>query len=487
MRKTFEVQYELGALPIEKIKINTKSRHELPPVLVALQNIYCDKEISEKIFKLMWDKLCAGKKKTGRPGLNLWQILVLGIVRLTQDLDYDMLHDQVNNHRRLREMMGIESDYGFKRIELEYQNIVDNVKLMDEELLEQINGIIVSCGHKLFKKKEDELLSVKSDTYALESNVHFPTDYNLLGDSGRKCCDVIESMLENGLLQGNWRKLKDWHRKLKNGMRNVGEISRKGGKDKEARLKKAVSQYLNIARHFEDKVTGVLNMDFTSEDMLASLISLVYFQKMLRRHIDLLERRVIKGEKIEHSEKIFSIFETYTEWISKGKQNPNVELGKKILISADQFGLIIDYKIAEKEADSEMYLPLADRLINRFGEKGIASLSTDRGFYNKENKELASLYIGQIIQPKRGKKNQREVEEEKAPKFKKLKYRHSAIESNINELEHKGLNRCPDKGRRGFGRYVGLGVMAYNLQRIGKGLIVRKRQKEEELLHKKAA
>jgi len=399
MRKTFEIQYELGARPIEEIKINTKSRHELPPVLLCLQNIYCDKEVNEKIFKVMWDKLCAGKKKTGRPGLNLWQILVLGIVRLCQDLDYDMLHDQVNNHRALREMMGIESDYGFKRIELEYQNIVDNVKLLDEELLAQINQIIVvSYGHKVFKKKEDEQLSVKTDTYALESNVHFPADYNLLWDSGRKCCDVIKDMLEDELLHGGWRKLKDWRKKLKNAMRTVGEISRKGGKNKESRLKQAVEDYLVIARNFEVKVTEVLNIELTSEKILMSLIRLEYFKKMLSKHIDLLERRIIKGETIEHSEKIFSIFETYTEWISKGKQNPNVELGKRILISTDQWGLIIDYKIAEKEADSEMYLPLVDRLTNRFGNNAIGSLSTDKSFYSKVNKGLASLYIDQVIE-----------------------------------------------------------------------------------------
>ena len=64
---------------------------------------------------------------------------------------------------------------------------------------------------------------VKSDTYALESNVHFPTDYNLLRDSGRKSCDVIESMRESGLLQGNWRKLKDWYRKIKNNRRDQKE------------------------------------------------------------------------------------------------------------------------------------------------------------------------------------------------------------------------------------------------------------------------
>lgn len=424
----------------------------------------------------MWNKLCSGKKKTGRPGLNLWQILILGIVRLTQDLDYDMLHDQVNNHRTLREMLGIESDYGFKRIELEYQNIVDNVKLMDEELLQQINEIIVSYGHKLFKKKEDEQLEVKTDSYVLESNVHFPTDYNLLWDSGRKCCDVIKYMLEDQLLQGNWRKLKDWRKKLKNAMRTVGEISRKGGKNKEVRLKEAVLEYLVIARHFEAKVTGVLNTELTSEEMLASLIRLEYFKEMLSMHIDLLERRIIKGETIEHSEKIFSIFETYTEWISKGKQNPNVELGKKILVSTDQCGLIIDYKIAEKEADSEMYLPLIDRLISRFGDKAIAALSTDKGFYSKDNKEMASLYIGKVIQPKRGKKNKQEEEEEKDPKFKKLKLRHSAVESNINELEHNGLNRCPDKGRRSFGRYVGLGILSCSLHRIGNELLERQKQ-----------
>jgi IS5 family transposase len=486
MRKTFELQYELGARPIEEIKINTKSRHELPPVLLSLQNIYCNKEVNEKIFKVMWDKLCAGKKKTGRPGLNLWQILVLGIVRLSQDLDYDMLHDQVNNHKTVREMMGIESDYGFKRKELHYQNIVDNVRLLDEELLGQINEIIASYGHKVFKKKDDEQLSVKADTYALESNVHFPADYNLLWDSGRKCCDVIKYMLEDKLLKGNWRKLKDWRKKLKNAMRSVGEISRKGGKNKESRLKQAVIDYLVIARNFEVKVTEVLNIELTSEAVLISLIRLEYFKEMLSKHIDLLERRIIKGETIEHSEKIFSIFETYTEWISKGKQNPNVELGKKILVSTDQWGLIIDYKIVEKEADSELYLPLVDRLTNRFGDKAIGSLSTDKSFYSKANKELSSLYIDQVIQPKKGKKNSQETEEEKDPKFKKLKFRHSAIESNINELEHNGLNRCPDKGRKSFGRYVGLGILSYNLHRIGNELAAQQKQQAEKL-HKKAA
>ena len=50
------------------------------------------------------------------------------------------------------------------------------------------------------------------------------------------------------------------------------------------------------------------------------------------------------------------------------------------------------------------------------------------------------------------------------------------MESNINSLQHHGLDRCPDKGLRGYTRYTGLGVIAYNLHQIGKGIL---RQAEE--------
>jgi hypothetical protein len=40
-------------------------------------------------------------------------------------------------------------------------------------------------------------------------------------------------------------------------------------------------------------------------------------------------------------------------------------------------------------------------------------------------------------------------------------------------LEHHGLDRCPDKGLPGFKRYVGFGVLAYNLHKIGQRLLAR--------------
>jgi len=75
--------------------------------------------------------------------------------------------------------------------------------------------------------------------------------------------------------------------------------------------------------------------------------------------------------------------------------------------------------------------------------------------------------------PKRGKKNPAEVERESDPKFVALRHQHSAVESEINSLEHHGLNRCLDVGLPGYLRYVGFGVMSYNLHVIGRKLLAR--------------
>ena len=86
------------------------------------------------------------------------------------------------------------------------------------------------------------------------------------------------------------------------------------------------------------------------------------YKQLLDKHINLVERRLIKKEVIPHEEKLFSIFEPSTEWITKGKLRPSVQLGKKVNITSDQYHLIVDYQIMEHEADSEIVIQLADRI-----------------------------------------------------------------------------------------------------------------------------
>jgi len=99
---------------------------------------------------------------------------------------------------------------------------------------------------------------------------------------------------------------------------------------------------------------------------------------------------------------------------------------------------------------------------------------------HKDNKWLLQTIVSEVIMPKKGKRTIKETEEEHSPSFKKLKQKHSAIESNINELEHNGLDRCPDKTYHGYKRYISIGIVAHNLHKIGKELLRQQREKEKK-------
>ncbi|WP_430935169.1 hypothetical protein [Saccharicrinis sp. 156] len=119
---------------------------------------------------------------------------------------------------------------------------------------------------------------------------------------------------------------------------------------------------------------------------------------------------------------------------------------------------------------------LAQRI---FASYAVNSWSFDKGFWHKDNKEKLQGNVETLVLLKKGKCNKAEYKEEHSQRFLKLRNKHSAVESNVNELEHRGLDRCPDKGYHNFKRYVSLSVSAYNLRKIGEELIAEMRATEK--------
>jgi hypothetical protein len=481
MRKRFEVQLTLGKTPIEQVVIPLKSRDELPPILAGLQWIFLTAEIKAQIFALLEKKLMAGKKATGRPGLDLWQILVLGVVRLGLDCDYDRLEHLANYDSLLRQILGLSPVRSAEEKPFHYKTLSENVCHLDAELLQQINAMVAQAGRSVFKKKENgpaEPIVAKTDSYVLETNVHFPTDLNLLWDAQRKCIDLAERLAQGRQLEG-WRKAGDWRGKLKGQMRAVSKLSHGGGRNKEERVRAAAGNYLEASERLEAKVfqtwQGLRAQPLELSEII-ELVQLEYFHDALIKQMDLVERRLLREETIPHGEKVFSLFEPHTQWITKGKLFPPVELGHPLLVTTDQHGLILDYERLESWPEVGRAIPVADRLLSRYGEGTIVSLSFDKGFSRQEDRELLELYIPKVIMPKRGKLNRSDEEREGQKEFRALRRKHQAVESDINCLEHHGLNRCLDKGLGGFERYIGLGVLAYNLHKIGGRLLQRQRE-----------
>jgi len=126
----------------------------------------------------------------------------MGVLRLDLNYDYDRLQELLNHHDTVRQMLG--HDDFFDKEPYHLQIIKDNVRLLTPELLEEINQIIVNAGHTLLgKKKENEPLRGRCDSFVVETHVHYPTDINLLYDSVRKIIQLTAQLCDK---QG----LSDW-------------------------------------------------------------------------------------------------------------------------------------------------------------------------------------------------------------------------------------------------------------------------------------
>ena len=149
--------------------------------------------------------------------MDLWHILVLGVVRLGLNCDYDRLEHIANYDTLVRQIMGLPAAFG-SQVSFHHKTISDNVCHFDEALLEKINALVVRDGLEEFKKngKDDPAcrLEVKVDSYVLETNVHYPTDLNLLWDAARKSIEILSQLYERLGLEG-WRKKAYWKRQLK--------------------------------------------------------------------------------------------------------------------------------------------------------------------------------------------------------------------------------------------------------------------------------
>lgn len=490
MRKRFEQQIPLGGLAIGELKINLKSRHELPPILLALQYVFTTPELNEEIFTILEAKVLKGKAVTGRQGMSLWEILVFGVVKLGLNIDYDFLHDLANNHEELRGILG-QGRTDFKPgKEYHYQTLKDNVCLLDEETIQQINTIIVKGAHGLIKKKEEmEVLNlaIKSDSFVVESDIHFPTDLNLLWDCGRKCLDTIRNLQRLEVRPSGWRQLQKRYNKLRRLYRIVSEIHRKKGAKYRSRLVEATKAYLCYARFLAKELAVVFEACYhyiaegnQSIPVVKGIKELRYYEQYLNQHIDLVHRRIILGEQIPHSEKVFSIFEPHVEWNSKGKAGKLVELGHNVLVASDQYHFILYHEVYEQQVDKTRTIAIGRGIAKYYGVAGyhLESISFDRSFFSfPAKKELSKIY-DHVILPKPGKKSVATQQEESAEDYVNRAKKHSTVEANINQLERHGLGICRDKGIDGFKRCVAYGILSYNLHRMGNILRAMRQQKK---------
>jgi len=153
MRNVIKPQLTLGEVDIAEVQFDLRSRDEIPKLLLGLQHIYINPEIKSEVFTVLEGVIPAHiDSHIGRPGMDLWRVLVLGTLRLNCNWDYDKLQEMANNHLTLRRMLGhgvVDKDYTYA-----LQTLKDNIRLFTEDILDRINEIVVKAGHSLVNKKK---------------------------------------------------------------------------------------------------------------------------------------------------------------------------------------------------------------------------------------------------------------------------------------------------------------------------------------------
>jgi IS5 family transposase len=76
---------------------------------------------------------------------------------------------------------------------------------------------------------------------------------------------------------------------------------------------------------------------------------IAHFCALGARVIDQAQRRVLDGEQVPASEKIYSIFEPHTDLIKRGKVRTPVEFGHKVFLAESARGLITQYDVCTKK------------------------------------------------------------------------------------------------------------------------------------------
>lgn len=164
MRKRFELSPELGSLPISEVIIPTKSRDELPLVLLALQTIFVNDTYHQKMFSIVEPVILRDKKQRGREGMSIWEVIVLSVIRLTLNTNYDRLLWIANSDKYVRQLMGIQGDSnGFSCAEKQYSltALKENIGLLKLETIAQINVLVLEVGQGYLKKKTAKRLGLK--------------------------------------------------------------------------------------------------------------------------------------------------------------------------------------------------------------------------------------------------------------------------------------------------------------------------------------
>lgn len=435
------------------------------PQLEQLDRLLDDDEILDLVRGDMARRYPRTRTR-GRPSTPVEVILRMLVVMRLYSWSYEQVEYFVNDSLVLRQ---------FCRLYLgkvpDDTTLIRWANTIGPETVQAINDRVVQLARSLKVTRGRKL---RVDTTAVETNIHFPTDSGLIGDGVR----VVSRLLRRAraALGEAASGLKEAFRSRLRTVRKLSQqlhrIARRKGDEGRAALKAAYSRLIATAKRTAAQGRRVLVTLRGRDDDPAARRLAVRLEEVLprlKRGIVQAERRVLENDPVPSGEKLASLFEPHTQVIPRFKAGKAVEFGRKLRLDEVEGGIVSGYAILDRGGGQDQP-HLANSLVNHAKQFGRAPrlLAADRGMASAENERLASQAgVKQVALPHVGKAPPDRRAEEKGRRFREAYRFRAGIEGRIHALKRdRGLKRCRYRGERGFGRWVGWGIVAHNLAKV---------------------
>jgi len=446
----------------------------LEPLLQSISDFLDDhKEMIEAVRR----DLQRGLKNpgTGRNGLAPQQVLRSLILMRIKNWNYRELRERIADGYTLRQFTDfycqpVPKHGAFNRA----------FNRLTPQTLQAVNELVVQAAVDLGLEDGQKL---RVDSTVVQTDVHHPTDNTLLWDVVR-----VVTRLIGRLAEAVQQRIRGFRKRTRAARRRMQEIQRLTPKQRYERQTEKYRELIGVTEEVVDSAQRVVaqTRKARGKNLVADLAigelrkEIDHYCELGERVIDQARRRVLQGEQVPNTEKIYSIFESHTDLIKRGKVQTPLEFGHKVFLAESAQGLITQYQVLEgNPCDEQQVEPSLQHHKETFGHAP-ELYGSDRGFFSEKNvKSCKRNGVKVVCIPQRGGKKTRVREAyEKSPAFKKGQRFRAGIEGRISVLfRGRGMKRCPAEGRQRFELWVGAAVLANNLMRIAALLTKRSSRK----------
>jgi transposase, IS5 family len=421
-----------------------------------------DAYLDDECFIAPWRALF--NRRLGRPSVPVDTLLRLLYLKHRYGLGYESLCREVADSLSWRRFCRI----GLDRPVPHPTTLVKLVRRAGPEIIEQLNQALVA------KLAADKLLrgrKLRVDTTVVEADIDYPTDADLLEQAVRKIGGLVRRIKGRGAVSRT--RFRDRGRAAGRRMRQLARTLRRRTGVAMSEVDRLTGEVARIARYTLREVQVVARNarrarrhrpgDGRLGRLVGELEETIAATERLLAQTD---QRLAGNRVIPH--RLVSLSDPDARPIRKGKPRHPTQFGYTLLVAEDERGFVADHQLQQgNPPDAPQLVPAVQRVIGVTGRPP-GTVVADRGFGTAANDQaMEALGVKRVGLQRNGTPGKARLAVERTRRFRRLRNWRVGIEARISHLKRSfGVRRTRLRRLGGARTWVGLGIFAYNLQRM---------------------